>query len=110
MAKRDRLTLSPHQFIETSRDLNGRYFIAYSSGSSVFIRDTKELRKFLRLPKGIPSREAFDAWITSLEAMDAERSKPAAPEGLSQEYLATGFGPEAHLDESDPQYQTRTVI
>lgn len=114
MAKRDRLTLSPHQFIETSRDYNGRYYIAYSGGSSVFIRDTKELRKFLRLPKGIPSRDAFDTWIISLEAMDAERREPTRPEGISDEVRATGFGPEAHRDPSDPEEDptanTRTII
>jgi len=57
-----------------------------------------------------------------MEAIDQERvSKKAQPltggplmEGkapnLSQELLATGFGPECHgLDESDPQFQTRTI-
>jgi hypothetical protein len=46
--KRDTLRLSPHQSIETSRDWNGRYFIAYSGGASVFIRDIAELRRFLK--------------------------------------------------------------
>jgi hypothetical protein len=116
LAKRDRLHLSPHQNIETGRDWNGRYFIAYSGGASVFIRDLKELRRFLKVPKGIPSRESLDSWLASLEAMDKERQAkrehlPQASEGLSEELLATGFGPEVHaLDESDPNFATKTVI
>lgn len=122
MAKRDRLHLSTYQTIETGRDWNGRFYIAYSGGASVFIRDLKELRRFLKVPKGIPSRESLDSWLASLEAMDAERaqkqhqplSSDTAVKGsepsLSQELLATGFGPECHLDESDPNYSTRTII
>lgn len=114
MAKRDRLHLSPYQTIETGRDWNGRFYIAYSGGASVFIRDLKELRRFLKVPKGIPSRESLDSWLASLEAMDMERQakrEHLPQEGMSEELLATGFGPEVHaLDESDPNYATKTVI
>lgn len=109
MAKRDRLHLSAHQFIETSRDYNGRYWIVYSSGASVFIRDAKEVRRFLKVAKGLPMREALDSWLASLADMDAKRKQPEQ-QGISDEVLATGFGPECHLDESDPNHQTRTVI
>ena len=120
--KRERLHLSRHQSIETYRDWNGRAYIACSSNASVLFRDVGELRRWLKLPKGIPSRESFDSWIASLEAADQERvSKRAEPltrellvEGaspsLSQELLQTGFGPECHLDKSDPQFQTRTIL
>lgn len=114
MAKRDRLHLSPYQNIETGRDWNGRYYIAYSGGASVFVRDLKELRRFLKVPKGIPSRESLDSWLASLEAMDKEREakrEHLPEEGMSEELLATGFGPEVHaLDESDPNFATKTVI
>ena len=123
MAKRDRLHLSPYQTIETGRDWNGRFYIAYSGGASLFIRDLKELRRFLKVPKGIPSRESLDSWLASLEAMDKEReakrehlpltSEPVvegSETNLSQELLASGFGPECHLDESDPNFATKTVI
>ena len=114
MAKRDRLHLSPYQTIETGRDWNGRFYIAYSNGASVFIRDLKELRRFLKVPKGIPSRESLDSWLASLEAMDKERASKREhlpQEGMSEELLATGFGPEVHaLDESDPNFATKTVI
>lgn len=114
MAKRERLHLSQHTVIETGRDWNGRFYIVYGNNASVFLRCPKEVRKWLKLPAKIPSREAFDSWIASLEAGDADRSQkrePVSTEGLSEELLATGFGPEVHaLDESDPNYQTRTVL
>jgi hypothetical protein len=111
--KRERLHLSVHTNIETGRDWNGRFYIVYNNGAAVFRRCPKEVRRFLKLPPKIPMREAFDSWIASLEADDATRGKKAQPveEGLTDELLATGFGPEVHaLDESDPNHQTRTVI
>lgn len=115
MAKRERLHLSPHTIIETSRDWNGRYYIAYAKNASMFFRCPIELRKWLKLPAKIPSRESFDSWIASLEAADTSRhaASPEMPhhEGLSDELIATGFGPEVHaLDESDPNHATRTII
>ena len=109
--KRARLQLNAATSIETSLDANGRYWIAYSNGASVFLRDTKELRRFLKLPKGIPSRERFDEWLAELQAADSARTERRdVKEGLSEELLATSWGPEVHLDESDPNYATRTVI
>jgi hypothetical protein len=121
--KRDALRLSQYSSIETSRDSNGRYFIAYSSGASVFIRGERELRRFLKVPKGLPMRESLDSWLASLADQDNER-KVAVPltsetpveqtsPSLSPELLATGFGPEVfagELDSSDPNNQTRTII
>lgn len=108
--KRERLHLSLHQCIETSRDASGRFWIGYSKGASMFFRDAKDLRRFLKLPVGIPSRANFDSWIASLAAADQQRSGATA-DGLSAEHQATGFGPECHqLDESDPNHNTKTVI
>ena len=110
--KREKLHLSQYQSIETGLDGNGRFYIAYSSRASLFFRDVVALRKWLKLPKGIPSRDSFDSWIASIEAADQERvakKKPLPKEGLSDELLATGFGPECDLDESDPNYQTKMV-
>ena len=122
MAKRERLHISRYQSIETYRDWNGRIYIACSSNCSMVFRDAKALRKWLNLPLKTPSRESFDSWIASLEAADAERksAEPLTSEApdaltspsLSQELLATGFGPEVFsgdLDESDPQFQTRVI-
>lgn len=111
MAKRERLHLSVHTVIETGRDWNGRFYIVYSNNASVFMRCPKEVRKWLKLPAKIPSREAYDSWIASLEAADAAKKAKPVEEGMSNELLATGFGPEVHaLDESDPNHATRTVI
>lgn len=111
--KRERLHLSTSTTVETGVDWNGRYYIAYTKGASVFMRCPKEVRKWLKLPAKIPSREAYDSWIASLEAADTARSKKgskAQEEGLSEELLATGFGPEVHaLDESDPNHQTKMI-
>ncbi len=110
--KRDRLAISRFQSVETYVDYDGRVFIAYSSGASVMLRDKKELRKFLGLALKTPSRESLESWLVSLDAIDHERENRKQPQqtGLSKEVLITGFGPECHLDESDPNHQTRTVI
>ena len=110
--KRDRLAISRFQSVETYVDWSGRVFIAYSSGASVIVRDVKALRKFLGLALKTPSREALESWLVSLAAIDDERQtrKTQQQTGLSKEVLETGFGPECHLDESDPNHQTRTVI
>ena len=101
--KRDRLQLSPYQSVESGRDINGRYFIAYSSGAAVFIRDEIELRRFLRIPKGIPMREALESWLQTKTGAVA----PVDPHQQSN----TSFDPLAHgIDETDPQHQTKTII
>ena len=110
--KRSYLKLSAYQSVEASKDWNGRYYIAYSSPASLFFRDVVALRKWLKLPKGIPSRDSFDSWIASIEAADQERAakkKPLPQEGLSDELLATGFGPEAFQDDEDPTANTKMI-
>ena len=72
--KREMLQLSPHQYVETGRDFNGRFWIAYSSGASMFFREVKDLRRFLKLPVAIPIRASFDNWVASLMAADQQRS------------------------------------
>ena len=117
--KREKLHLSAHQNIETYRDATGRAFVAYTSGCSMFFRDRKELVRWLKVPKSIPMRSSLDSWLDSLAAADAQRkgAQPLTSEtpieqtspSLSQELLATGFGPECHEDE-DPTANTRTII
>ena len=74
--KRERLRLSSYQAVESGHDTNGQFFIAYSSGASVFVRDAASLRKFLRLPKGLPSRDALESWLS-------ERGACTRPEALA---------------------------
>jgi hypothetical protein len=90
--KRDRLVLSQHQSIETSRDWNGRYFIAYSGGASVFIRDIAELRRFLKIPKSIPMRDSLESWLASIADQDAAKGKPLNLEQDRNLLKETGFG------------------
>ena len=96
--RRDKLILSAHQFIETGKDINGRFFIAYSNNASVFIRGERELRRFLKVPKGLPMRESLDSWLASLADQDAKRTSNLAEvrSSPSAELLATGWGPEVH--------------
>lgn len=97
--------------IETGTDWDGRWFIGFRKDCSMYFRDVKALRKFMTLPLKTASRESLDSWLSSLESMDQEKADGRKPkEELSQELLATGFGPECHLDESDPNFATRTII
>jgi hypothetical protein len=119
--KRDTLRLSQHQSVETSRDWNGRYFIAYSGGASVFIRDIAELRRFLKIPKSIPMREALDSWLESLADMDAQRqdskkdgpavSADREPASIAEQSIEGSWDPLAHtLDEDeDPTANTKMI-
>jgi hypothetical protein len=47
MAKRDALRLPGGSSVETGPDWNGRYWIGYRKGASMFFRDVKALRKWL---------------------------------------------------------------
>ena len=67
------------------------------------------LRKWLGLPLKTPSREAFDAWIATLEESDAVKAKPPSVEQGQQLLKEAGWGPEAHADE-DPALSTRMVL
>jgi len=103
--KRDQLRLSAHQTIETSRDFNGRFFVAYSSGASIFVRDPKELRRFLNIPKAVPMRTALDSWLASLAEQDAAKNAPVQ-EHPGDANVEGSWDPLSHqpegLDPSDP--------
>ena len=105
--KRDQLRLSAHQTVETSRDFNGRFFVAYSSGASVFVRDPKELRRFLNITKAIPMRQALDSWLASLADQDAAKDAPVQ-EHPGDANVEGSFDPLAHQDD-DPTAQTRMI-
>ncbi len=81
------------------------YFVAWKPHSSRLFYDRREMMRWIKWPKGTPTREAIDAFLDGLEAPKAQ---PALDlEAIKRE----GFGPEAHaLDDSDPNSQTRTVI
>jgi len=81
------------------------YFVAWKPHTSRLFYDRKEMMRWIKWPKGTPTREAIDAFLDSL---DAPKVRPTLDlEAIKRE----GFGPEAHaLDDSDPNSQTRTVI
>ena len=105
MAKRHHLKLSAYQSVEAGKDHNGRYFVAYSSGASVFIRDIRELRKFLKVPRSIAMRETLDAWLAELEEAD---KKKTTLEVVGDANVEGSWDPKAHED--DPALSTRMVI
>jgi hypothetical protein len=105
MAKRETLHLGREMSIETGTDGNqGRWYVAYRKGCSMYFTDVKELRSFLKLPTKTASRASLDSWLDSLKGTDQ-----GAP-SLRAVDMGSTWGPEAHLDETDPNYQTRAVI
>ena len=88
---------------------NGALFIAWKPSVSMAFRERKQLLKFVAWPVKTPTGDRFREWLNSFEQQKPELVAEPTSE-LSAEVLATGFGPECHLDESDPNYQTRTVI
>ena len=103
--KRSRIQLSAYQAVEASKDASGRYFIAYSNGASVFIRDLKELRRFLKVPRSIAMRETLDAWLAELEEADKEKTTLTV---VGDANVEGSWDPKAHED--DPALSTRMVI
>lgn len=103
--KRSYLKLSAYQSVESSKDWNGRYFIAFSKGASIFVRDLKELRRFLKIPKSIAMRETLDAWLAELEEAD---KKKTTLEVVGDANVEGSWDPKAHED--DPALSTRMVI
>lgn len=106
---RAELFTGPTIRIESRRDHNGRSYTAWKPHVSMWFDERKALLRWLGWPAKTPTGDAIRAWLNDLESSDQQRQQPR-PDGLSPELLATGFGPEAHLDESDPNFQTRTVI
>jgi hypothetical protein len=89
---------------------NGALFIAWKPSVSMVFRERKALLKFVAWPVKTPTGDRFREWLNSFEQQTPEPAAAMKSPELTPELLATGFGPECHLDESDPNYQTRTVI
>ena len=107
--KRDAFNAAGGLRIETSRDWNGRWFTCWKPNVSIYCRTRRDVLKFASWPIKTPTGDSLRAWLDQLASIDAAKQKPSPKEGLSDELLATGFGPEAHLDESDPNYQTKMI-
>ena len=89
---------------------NGALFIAWKPNVSMAFRERKQLMKFVSWPAKTPTGDRFREWLDSFDVNETVVDDPQPALPLTDELLATGFGPECHLDESDPNYQTRTVV
>jgi hypothetical protein len=85
---------------------NGASFVAWKPHVSAGFTERKELLKFVAWPAKTPTGDRLREWLSSFE--QPVEVVPVADKAA--ELQATGFGPECHLDESDPNYQTRTVL
>ena len=107
--KRERFE-RPGIWIETSKDWDGRWFVAWQPNISQGFSDAETMLRWIRWPAKTPTGDALRSWLADLATADAKRGGETTDAGLDMdEVKATGFGPEAHLDESDPNHQTRTI-
>lgn len=88
---------------------NGLAYVAWKPNVSRFFQNRKDLMRFCSWPAKTLTGDRLRAWLDEVEASATNANQPEQTP-LSSEALATGFGPECHLDETDPNYQTRTVI
>ena len=86
-----------------------RNYCCWKPHTSVFCANRKEVLRFFAWPAKTATGDALRDWLTEIEEVDAKRAKPAEQQGLTPELLATGWGPEIHLDETDPNFQTRAI-
>ena len=94
-------------FVERSlrREGPSPVYVAWKPHTSRLFYDKKNLLKFCAWPKSLPTGQALRDWLDSFD------DQPFAPNEQHHDRIAAeGFGPEAHLDESDPNHQTKTVI
>lgn len=62
--------------------------------------------KFAKWPAKTPTGERLRDWL--VEWGHVRRTRANLPK-IDPEVVATGFGPEAHLDETDPNHNTRMI-
>lgn len=86
---------------------NGALYLAWKPDVSMAFRDTKALLKFCAWPIKTPTGDALRQWIKSFEANEPVVDDPQPTSSLTDEHLATGFGPECHDVDND---NTRTII
>ena len=98
----------PTLWIESGRDWNGRYYIAWQPNTSRGFNDRKELLRWINWPPKTPTGDELRSWLDGLEQASPTELE-AAPVGDAN--VEGSFDPLAHgLDASDPQHNTRTVV
>lgn len=88
-------------WVNTDRDWNGRYYVAWQPNKSAIFRNSKELLLWLKWPPKTPTGDALREWIQRLEADDEanrKRPRPVTPP------------PSNAIDDSDPNNNTKTII
>ncbi len=86
---------------------NGALYLAWKPNVSMAFRDTKALLKFCSWPTKTPTGDALRDWIKSFAVNEPAADDPQPTSSLTDEHLATGFGPECHDVDND---NTRTII
>lgn len=86
---------------------NGALWLAWKPHVSMCFRDTKELIRFCAWPVKTPTGDLLRGWVRGLVDQQPAIDAPQPAQPLSDELLATGFGPECHDVDND---NTRTVI
>jgi hypothetical protein len=93
--------------IETSRDCNGRFYLAYRPHVSQFFRDRKALTRWLGYPTQTPTRASLMSWLDSLEAADAQRKGAPEEAPVGDANVEGSFDPLAHdVDNSNTKMIT----
>ena len=101
---------APGLLVERQLDRwNGETFIAWKPHTSQGFLDRKALLRFIAWPAKTPTGDALRKWLKEF-APEQPRSQPETSPDISPDLAATGFGPECHLDQADPNHNTRTVI
>ncbi len=83
--------------------VGGNYFVCYYKNSSCLRTDPIEVRRILGLAKFTSTGQALKDWAVEMVEKYGKIATEA-PVGIKD----TSFASEA-LDESDPNYQTRTI-
>lgn len=87
--------------------MNGRHYVAWRPNISQFFDSKKALLAWAKWPSNTPTGDELREWLEGLERED--RAKQEAQKKPEPD-LAGGFGPECHLDESDPNFRTRQIV
>lgn len=95
--------LQVHRLI--SREGPSPTYVLHYKDQSRFFTDPADIRRFLRLTKGSATRDGLIDWFDSFDTNEKTQADFPHPQ-----IAAEGFGPEAHLDSSDPNHNTKTVI
>jgi hypothetical protein len=82
------------------------HFIVFYKNLSTVCFTSKEVRQRLGPAKFTDSSKALSSWCDEM----IEKYEKTTTDRDQEEVKATGFGPEAHLDESDPNFQCKTVV